>query len=137
MSRPNPSASVSYRYPISVPCGLASVIARCSFGQPRIVAPPAIGSDVQTPALARLTVGSQSVGGMPVSAANALVSSATPASAVVLVPVVMVSDQSPVAAVVDSGPVASHQRWSPRYRRCVDVLTWAQSGYCSTASLSM
>src|SRR6266487_505273 len=121
---------------MSVPFGAEQLIDRCSFGMPRIAAPSSIGSETHTPALKRLTVGSQTIGGTPVSAVQPLVSRATPADAVVSVPVHMLRDQLGSTESADSGPVPSHHRTSPMLKRLVDPVTCAQSGYDSTAGLS-
>src|SRR5690349_7217025 len=109
---------------------------RCRVGQPRIDTPLSIRSEYQTPALSRLTLGSHTHGGIPVSAVQPLVSSATPAPAVVSGPVHMVRDQPVPTLLVVIGPVPSHQRTSPRLKRVEPELTFDQLSYDSTESLS-
>src|SRR5256714_9571439 len=104
---------------------------------PRTAAPSGSGAVCHTPALSRLTVGSHTVGGMPVSVVSPLDSRATPASAVVSVPAQMVRDHPVGGAPVVNGPVPSHHRTGPRPYRGSVPATCAQSGYPSTVSLPM
>src|SRR3954469_3655198 len=103
---------------------------RCSRDTPRTFAPSGRGSETQTPALARFTDGSQTVGGTLVRASIVFETNAVPPFAVVSTPEMIVQERS-VWGPSESSPDRC-QRFGPMFSRLRRLLISAQVCVVST-----